>query len=55
MDENKGRVKDTKKGDEKFKCEECSYETKKKITLKKHMNTKHGNIKESRAVRTVTS
>ena len=47
VDENKGRVKDTKKGDEKFKCEECSYETKKKITLKKHINTKHGNTKES--------
>ena len=43
MDENKGRVKDTKKEDEKFKCEECSYETKKKI------------MRHVRAVRTVTS
>ena len=47
VEENKSRVKDTKKGDEKFKCEECSYETMKIITLKKHINTKHGITKES--------
>ena len=26
----------------KFNCEKCEYETNKRITLKKHMNTKHG-------------
>ena len=31
-----------KAGQETFKCEQCEYETKKRITLKKHMNTKHG-------------
>ena len=32
-----------------FKCEECEYECKRKTTLKKHMNTKHGNAdKEER-------
>ena len=34
---------ETRKGDQKFKCEVCSYETKKRITLKKHVNTKHCN------------
>ena len=40
---------ETKKGDQKFKCEMCSYETKNKIALKKHVNTKHGssNTKQS--------
>ena len=28
---------------DKFKCEKCEFETNKKLTLKKHENTKHGN------------
>ena len=35
---------DNKKNKEQtFKCDECEYECKRKPTLKKHMNTKHGN------------
>ena len=37
--------KNKKEGQEKFKCEQCNYEAKKKITLTKHINTKHGNVK----------
>ena len=36
--------KESRKPDQKFKCEMCSYETKKKITLKKHINMKHCSI-----------
>ena len=39
VEENKSRVKDIKKRQQKFKCEKCNYETTKKITLKKHINT----------------
>ena len=35
------KVKEAKKEEQKFKCEMCDYETKRKITLKKHVNTKH--------------
>ena len=45
-DEAKSRGNEHKKEDQKFKCEICSYESKKKITLKKHMNTKHGKVKD---------
>ena len=31
-----------KEAQEKFKCDKCDYETNKKVTLKKHINTKHG-------------
>ena len=33
--------KEAKKEEQKFKCEMCDYGTKRKITLKKHVNTKH--------------
>ena len=35
----KGKVSD----EPKFKCDKCSYTTKRSITLKKHINTKHQN------------
>ena len=31
-----------KEAQEKFGCDKCEYETCKKVTLKTHMNTKHG-------------
>ena len=45
--ENEGVTEKAKESSEKlkgakFNCEKCEYETNKRITLKKHMNTKHG-------------
>ena len=38
----KDEGKSCKEAKERFKCDMCEYETNKKVTLKKHMNTKHG-------------
>ena len=49
--ENEGVTEKAKESSEKlkgakFNCEKCEYETNKRITLKKHMNTKHGEHEE---------
>ena len=40
-------IKNGKQGQAKFKCEQCDYEVKKKVTLIKHINTKHGKVNKA--------
>ena len=44
-DDNNSEIIKRKQGQTKFRCEQCDYEAKKKVTLMKHMNTKHGKVK----------
>ena len=41
-EEVQDRTDESKEEQAKFKCDMCEYASNKKVTLKKHVNTKHG-------------